>query len=67
MSKVIKKQRDIEKSTLNTIDKSKKIEKNIWLGLDVVKKWILYIAFFIMLSCAILYCILSIVFRLFFW
>ena len=27
MSKVIKKQRDIEKSTLNTIDKSKKIEK----------------------------------------
>ena len=67
MNKVIKKQRDIEKSTLNTIDKSKKIEKDTWYGLDVVEKWILNISMIGIFLPAILYFILSIVFRLFFW
>ncbi len=67
MNKVIKKQRDIEKSTLNTIDKSKKIEKDTWYGLDVVGIWIFKIATIGIFLPAILYFILSIVFRLFFW
>ena len=67
MSKIVKKQHDIEKSTLNTIDKSKKIEKDTWYGLDVVGIWIFKIATIGIFLPAILYCILSIVFRLFFW
>ena len=51
----------------DTSELIKKIEKDIWYKLDVVKKWIYYIAFFVMFSCAILYFILSIVFRSFFW
>jgi hypothetical protein len=67
MSKVIKKQRDIEKSTLNTIDKSKKIEKDTWYGLDVVEKWMFNISMIGFILVPILYFILAFIFRLFFW